>query len=177
MSGYIEIIIGNMFSGKTTKLLKRYKFFKIAGKKCVIIKYHLDTRYSTTGIATHDMLVNEKDVISLENLSDLKNVNEFDVILVDEGQFFKNIVEFAEKWANMGKIVVVCGLDGDFKREKFGDLTDLIPKAEKVKKIAGICGMCKTGGAAFTKKKDEKCEKNIGGSDLYISVCRECYFK
>lgn len=99
----------------------------------------------------------------------------YDVIGIDEGQFFPDIVEFAELAANSGKIVIVSSLGGTFHRGVFSKVLELIPKCEKIKKLAAICRICKQS-ASFTFRmaaKDDKCM--IGGADKYMPVCRECH--
>jgi thymidine kinase len=182
MEGSIKIIIGCMFSGKTTELLKQYKKYTKLEKKCKIIKYLNDTRYSKTGIATHDLLVQEKDVICCGNkLKDIENlIKDIDVILIDEGQFYEDIVEFADNLANKGKIIIVVALDGTFERKPFGKIHELIPKSESVKKLYSICGVCHKQKAHFSKLKNIVNNNNtnniiIGGDEKYIATCRKCY--
>lgn len=181
MQNYIEIIIGPMFSNKSSLLIKRYHKFKIMGKKPIILKYIHDNRYTDIGISTHDKIVQTQDIrIIQSNILSLDPAEFYnhDVVLIDEGQFFLNIVDFAEKFANLGKIIIVAGLDGNFKREKFNNLIDLIPKAEFVKKLHAICEFCKTNKASFTMRTSADLEiEKIGGKELYVPTCRICYHK
>ena len=98
-----------------------------------------------------------------------------DVIAVDEGQFFEDIVEYVDRWANMGKIVIVSALDGTFKREGFHNILDLVPKSEVVTKLSAVCKMC-GNDAFFTQRLGTDTRIHlVGGEDLYIPVCRGCY--
>ena len=177
--GSIEVIFGPMFSSKTSTLLKRYRKYKLLNKKCLLIKYSNDTRYNKTGISTHDLNVQQNDVVQSNNrLFDLKEECEkVDMIGIDEGQFYSDIVEFCDYFANLGKIVVVAALDGNFLREPFNDILRLIPISEKIRKKSAVCGVCKDKYASFTMKKikDDGNIEVIGGSDIYSPVCRNCY--
>lgn len=181
-SGYIELILGGMFCGKTSELLRIFRKHKQLQRKCIIIKYSKDTRYSTTGISTHDLIVQSEDVYtSGKNLSEIYDkCKGCDVVCIDEGQFYPDLPEFAEKLANEGKIVVIAGLDGTFNRDPFGRILEVIPKAEKVKKLHGICSICRKRDACFSKLRSDIIVKGvelIGGAEKYIAVCRKCYFE
>lgn len=176
--GSIEVIYGPMFSSKTSTLLKRYRKYKLQGLNCLLIKYCEDTRYDKTGISTHDLNVQQEDVVQANsNLFNLKDkCLEVDMIGIDEGQFYNDIVEFCDYFANLGKVVVVAALDGNFLREPFNDILRLVPISEKIKKKSAVCSVCKGKDAYFTMKivKDDMIEV-IGGSDIYSPVCRDCY--
>lgn len=174
-AGHIEVILGPMFSGKTTELIRRIRRYTIAKKRCLQIKYKADTRYSEECASTHD-----KQMIAAKSCTYLKEaenlLENYDVIGIDEGQFFQDVVSFAEEAANKGKIVIVSALDGTFKREAFGSILDLIPIAEKVTKLNAVCMLC-CQEASFTKRlSEETAIEVIGGSDKYIAVCRSCFF-
>lgn len=177
--GSIEVIFGPMFSSKTSTLLKRYRKYKLLNKKCLLIKYSKDTRYNKTGISTHDLNVQQTDVVqSSGKLFNLKTeCEQVDMIGIDEGQFYSDIVEFCDYFANLGKIVVVAALDGNYLREPFNDILRLIPISEKIRKKSAVCGVCKDNNASFTMKKikDNDNIEVIGGSDIYSPVCRDCY--
>jgi thymidine kinase len=107
-----------------------------------------------------------------------KQINESDVILVNEGQFFRDIVEFAtEMVEKRHKKIYICGLDGDFKREKIGKLLDLVPVCDKVTKLRALCGRCKDGTRApFSFRNTSSTEQVlIGADDIYVPLCRMCY--
>jgi thymidine kinase len=182
MEGRIELIIGPMFSGKTSELIRRIHRCHFAEQKFICIKYMSDKRYSESLISTHPTKINELKnsqvkAIPTTNLFDVTNLDKYDVIGIDEGQFFSDIVEFAEKMADSGKRVIISALDGTFERKPFGKINELIPKCDTVDKLQAIC-MTKgcRNDAPFTKRIIDSDEVNIiGGSDIYMSVCRKCY--
>ena len=181
-SGYLELILGCMFSGKTSALIEIYKQNLLCKKKCLVVNYIGDKRYSDNKMSTHDK--NEIPCIFTEKLFDLENSDnpEFnpdanDVILINEGQFFPDILGFVNKYLNeKNKKIYICGLDGDYKQEKFGNLLDLIPMADSYRKIKALCINCKNGTrASFTHRLSKETKQTLIGSDEYIPVCRECY--
>jgi len=174
--GQIQLILGPMFSGKSTELMRRIKRYQVATRKCLAVKYAKDKRYSDCDLAAHDGQTIA--AIQAEELQTLLNVaDDFDVIGIDEGQFFPDVVEFADELANRGKTVVIAALDGDFKRKNFNRILELVPLAEHVVKLNAVCMVC-AGDAAFTKRisKDDRIEV-IGGSEMYMATCRECHAK
>jgi len=164
-----------MFSGKTTELLRRIRRYTIAKRKCLVIKYNKDTRYDAECAATHDRQTEK--AISAGILSDVPTaaLSSADVVGIDEGQFFSDVVEFSEKMANQGKVVIVAALDGTFERKPFGAILGLIPLAEQVIKLSAVCMLCNEE-AAFTKRLSSETKVEvIGGQDKYISTCRRCF--
>lgn len=173
--GQIQVILGPMFSGKSTELMRRIRRYQIADQDCLVIKYAKDTRYSKEFVSTHDHQT--IPAIKATKLLSIKTVGQFSVIGVDEGQFFDDIVEFCEAMANCGKIVVVAALDGTFERKPFGSILNLIPLSESVVKLSAVCNTC-FREAAFTKRISEETEVEvIGGCDKYLAVCRRCFYK
>jgi len=178
--GKINLITGCMFSGKTSELQSRYNKYRIAGKKCIVIKHCIDNRYSSTKdtfVVTHDG--KKINAISCNLLNDLTNIiTEYDVICIDEIQFFSDAVEICEKWANeFGKIIETSGLNGDHKREPFEIISNLIPCCETIEFKRAVCKY--TGkSASFTKRLIESKEQIIvGGEDMYQSVDRITHMK
>lgn len=179
-AGYLEIILGPMWSGKTSALLKIYRQYSFCKSKICVINYEADTRYSRTMLSTHD-----KEMIpcilgvSMEEI--MKNhkdeIENSDVILINEGQFFSDIVPFTIKMVEEErKKVYICGLDGDFKRDKIGNLLDLIPVCDKMTKLHALCSMCKDGTLApFTFRSTCETEQVLIGNDIYMPLCRSCY--
>jgi len=172
--GHIEIVFGPMFSGKTTELLRRIKRYQVANYSCLVIKYEKDTRYDSNAVATHDRQTFE--AISCSKLSDIADIaRQFEVIGVDEGQFFPDTLTFCEEMANLKKIVVVAALDGDFQRQGFGNILNLVPLAENVIKLNAVCMHCYQE-AAFTKRlSNDTAREVIGGADKYMAACRDCH--
>lgn len=175
-NGYLKIIAGCMFSGKTTYIIGETKKWLSIGKKVLTINYHLDKRYSDNKIVSHDnygidcMMLDE-----LESLQD--NIKLYDVIIVNEAQFFSDLKKNVSKWVDIyKKIVVLSGLDGDFKRNKFGELLDLIPHCDEYHKIKAYCSICKNGTPALFSLKLTDSEKLIEiGTEQYMPVCRKHY--
>jgi thymidine kinase len=180
---YLELIIGPMFSGKTSHLIYLSKLYKIANKSVCVINYHEDKRYSETKLSNHDNVSVECIFTeTLESLDIQKISSTYDVILINEGQFFKDLYEttiaFVEKH---NKIVYISGLDGTFKREPFKNnaILQLIPLCDNVVKKHAICKRCRDGTNAIFSHRitDNKDEKIIGGYDQYLPVCRKCYLE
>ncbi|XP_013869453.1 thymidine kinase, cytosolic [Austrofundulus limnaeus] len=172
--GQIQVIFGPMFSGKSTELMRRVRRFQVAQYKCLVVKYAKDTRYSDSGMATHDQ--NTMEAMPATCLGDVRSVAlKACVIGIDEGQFFPDTVEFCEEMANLGKTIIVAALDGTFQRKPFGNILNLIPLAESVVKLHAVCMQCYKD-AAYTKRIGaEKEVEVIGGADKYQAVCRKCY--
>lgn len=172
--GQIQLIIGPMFSGKTTELMRRLKRYEVANHKCLIVKYAGDTRYDEENISTHDRQA--MAAVKATSLSNLKSASsDFRVIGIDEGQFFPDIVEFAEYMADAGKVVVIAALDGTYQRQGFPSILTLVPLSESVIKLSAVCMVC-YAEAAYTKRRGQEKEVEvIGGTDKYMAVCRTCY--
>ena len=102
-----------------------------------------------------------------------------DVILINEGQFFEDLVETVIEMVDVHKKQVhICGLDGDFRRQRFGTLLDLIPYSDKVEKLTAFCGICKDGTpAVFSHRVSNESAQVVIGSDNYMPLCRSCYPK
>lgn len=178
--GYLKIILGCMFSGKTSKLITIYKKNLIAEINTCIINYIDDTRYDAEKMSTHDGVkvkcIRSRHLMSVfDNDSGLLENNK--VIIINEGQFFGDLYETV-RWlvGTKDKDVYVGGLDGDYKMEKFGSILDLIPLCNEVEKLNAVCASCK-GDASFTKRIITEAGEQvlIGGSDIYIPVCRDCH--
>ena len=176
-TGKIHLILGPMYSGKTTELLRLYRRYYLAGKKCLLIKHKADTRYDSEYIVTHD---NQKyKAINTEKLRDIiqvKDVTEAEVLCIDEIQFYDDAAEVCDLLANYGKIVIASGLNGDFKREPFEQISLLLPKVDDLSFIRAIC--THTGKEApFSRRiSNEKEVKVIGGSEKYVATSRLSYY-
>ena len=175
LEGHIQVIFGPMFSGKTTELMRRIRRYTHAKKRCQVIKYKKDTRYDDECASTHDLQKCEaRGCNVLSELSDA-SLMDLDVIGIDEGQFFTDIVAFADKWASLGKVVIIGALDATFERKPFGRILNLIPVAEQVLKLNAVCMLCHRD-ASFTKRiGKETAVEVIGGADKYLSTCRACF--
>lgn len=173
-TGRIEVIIGPMFSGKSTELLRRLKRYRAAGVPFVLLKWRADNRYATDEVHTHDH--DSMPALSVDSIEGARAVLEEPMVVgIDEGQFFGDLLVMCEELANAGKVVIVAALDGTFERRPFEQVAALVSRAERVEKLSAICSRC-AAPAAFTKRL---CGGNaliaIGGSESYKAVCRGCW--
>ena len=193
--GYLEIILGPMYSGKTSKILELYKQYNFCNISVIVINHSLDTRYHTTLLSNHDKIMipciqtnklkdiwqNNQNFIDSGNFIHSKTYKllmNSDVILINEGQFFEDLYEIVIDMLKCNKKIYVCGLDGDFERKKFGQILDLIPMCDKVTKLKSLCALCKNGTLGiFSMRLTQDKQQTLVGSDNYIPVCRNCYNK
>ena len=174
---YLELIVGPMFSGKTSELIKIYEEKKTAGESVFAINYDKDTRYGDDKIVSHD----QKSIYSI-NLASLSEVNtdhavafnKADWIFINEAQFFKDLKPWMlRNLQNSNKNFILCGLDSDFKREKFGELLDLLPHADKITKLYGTCHYC-NNKSLYTHRLSNEVEQEVIGVKNYVPICRSC---
>lgn len=174
-TGWIEVISGSMFSGKTEELIRRLRRAQIAKQTVAIFKLRLDERFSKSEIVSHSKLrIPSTPVHSAQEI--LGHADEADVIGIDEAQFFEpEIVDVAKELASRGKRVVVAGLDKDYRGEPFGALPELMAEAEYVTKTLAICMQCGEP-ANFTQRLTSDDRRIlIGETDIYEARCRKCY--
>ena len=155
-NGSLSLIIGPMFSGKSTKGLEILNRYESIGKSILTITHIIDKRYGIDVISNHNLV--QKKCISLEHLMSVVNKSEYinsEIVFIEESQFFSDLIEFVKKAVDIDcKNVIVIGLSGDFKREKFGNILDLIPIADYVEKLSAYCKLCSDCTLAhFTQKK------------------------
>jgi len=174
-SAYLELIIGPMFSGKTSRLVDIYKQCKFCNIPVSVINHSIDIRYHDTMLSTHDKVM--IPCIKTNTISEiLDKLDEAQVIIINEGQFFDDLYTTVVSLLLKGKKIYVGGLDGDFERKKFGQILDLIPVCDKVTKLTSLCSICKDGKPGiFSKRLTMETAQTIVGSDIYIPVCRTCY--
>lgn len=176
--GQLHMILGCMFSGKTSELLRIYDRYIIAGRKCMLIKYEKDIRYDSNCIATHNGL-REKSYKCNFLASLDKYIGDYDIILIDEIQFYKDAILFCEKWTVVdNKIVYVSGLNGTYNRLPFEVISMLLPLADSVKMYSAVCR--NNGNNAIYSKRLDTMDTNIeslGAADKYEAVDRDTYFK
>jgi len=168
----LKIIMGNMFSGKTSELVRRLKRYEVIGKSILVINSSKDTRCLEHVLRTHDNM--KFDCVKTNNLDEL-NYDKVDVIAIDEAQFFIGLRQFVKKALVHGKTVLLTGLDGDYKQEKIGEILDCVPLADKVFKLTAMCMECMDGThGPFTKRivNSDKVEL-VGGKEMYMAVCRK----
>jgi thymidine kinase len=168
----LHIIMGNMFSGKTTETIRRLKRYKVIGKNIMVINSQKDTRSIEDVLRTHDNVTFR--CVKTNDLS-LVNIDDADIIAIDEAQFFTGLKRFVEKALEVNKTVMLAGLDGDYKQRKFGELLDCIPLADEVTKLSAMCMDCMDGTPGPFTKRTVKCDKLelVGGVDMYKAVCRK----
>ena len=180
--GWIEVICGCMFAGKTEELIRRINVLSYARKNILVFKPKIDDRYSTTEIASHAGSKVPCIVIS-EAKEILNHVNyDTDVVAIDEVQFFdEDVVDICEYLADSGLRVMVAGLDKDFRGEPFGVLPDLLTRAEFVTKLTAVCAKC---GAPATRTQRITNGKPasfndpivlVGAKEAYEPRCRHCH--
>lgn len=173
----LKLIIGCMFSGKSTELIRRIRRFQSIGKRVCVINHEADAR-TDDKVQTH--YGDNVKAMKMDHLLDFVNSMEdvYDVICIDEGQFFDDLYASVMYLVDVcGIPVIVAGLNGDYRREPFGDMLKLFVKADDVMFCKAYCGMCKDGTlAAFTKRlTDSHVLVDVGSSDKYVAVCRKCY--
>lgn len=174
--GYLEIIVGPMYSGKTSKLIEIYKQCIFCNISVTVINHEIDNRYDEHLLSNHNEI--KIPCIKTNKLMSIfeRIISDSDVVLINEGQFFLDLEEFIKLLLSHNKKVFVCGLDGDFERKKFGQILDLIPLCDKITKLTSLCGLCKNGTPGiFSKRITQEKEQTIVGSDNYIPVCRKCF--
>ena len=175
--GYIEVICGSMFSGKTEELIRRMKRAQFANLKVEIFKPSIDVRYSEEEVVSHDSnAIQSTPVESAQNI--LLMTSDVDVVGIDEAQFFdESIIDVCRELANRGVRVIVAGLDMDFLGKPFGPMPALMAIAEYVDKVHAICVHC--GNPAQHSHRLAKSEKLVmlGEKDTYEPVCRHCFLR
>jgi len=177
--GWIELIIGPMFSGKTEELMMRLRRALIAKQQVLVFKPIIDNRYSVNSVTSHNQLQFEATPIAtagqiLEQIASLKS--KIDIIGIDEAQFFSDdLIGVCETLANQGYRVIVSGLDSDYRKEPFGPIPRLAVIAEFVIKKQAICFNCGEL-ASFTKRISGGQEQvEVGGTEKYQASCRRCF--
>jgi len=178
--GYLELILGPMFSGKTSTLKKIYDQCIYCNIPIMVINYEADNRYCDASfMSTHDrvMIPCIKGVSISEILEKNKEkVDESEVILINEGQFFEDIHTVVHLVENLHKRVYICGLDGDFKKNKIGSLLDLIPHCDNVYKLKSLCSECRDGKSGlFSYRITDETQQVVIGVENYKPVCRACF--
>lgn len=179
MPNKIRLITGPMFSGKTSFLVSSYNKYVIGKKKTCVINYSKNQRYCAEQknvLLTHDL----RDLpvtFSVEKLNDIDedSLKEYSVIIIDEGQFFTDLLSFCQRISN--KEIVVAGLSSTFERKPFDSICSLLAEADEVISLKAVCLIC-GHDAMFSKRKvEDNRQELIGGSEFYEPRCRECWSK
>lgn len=180
----IDIIMAPMLTGKTTEVVRRLVIYHEMGMKVLYVNSNKDTR-SKDAFSTHNCTLTSIpfDAIKVSDLTTL-DVEKYEVIAIDEASFFSNLKETVLRWVEkQNKIVIVAGLNGDFQRQPFGEINDLVPYCDSITKLTAFCVNCKNTKnvirpAHFTKRTVKSDEKVlVGGKELYIPVCRKCFIE
>lgn len=181
--GWLELICGSMFSGKTEELLRRIRRTQIARKKIQTFKPRIDDRYGLGRVASHNG-VSHDDVHVVADAAELLRLVDADteVVAIDEVQFFDAaIADVCDELANQGKRVIVAGLDQDFRGEAFGPMPELLARAERVSKLHAICVVCGASASRTQRLIDGRPARYddpiilVGGSESYEARCRSCH--
>jgi thymidine kinase len=174
-TGWIEVIAGCMFSGKTEELIRRIRRAQIARQTVAIFKPRIDTRYSSDHIVSHSDVKIESTVVD-RPADILRLAKDAQVVGIDEGQFFDlTLVEVAEELANNGKRVVIAGLDQDYLGKPFDPIPQLLAVAEYITKTLAICVVC--GNPADRTQRISSASERVlvGAKDAYEARCRRCF--
>lgn len=186
----LDIIIGAMYSGKTTEIMRRLNIFQEMGYKCLYINSILDTRNEEV-LSTHNpslkVTKTKVDMIKYNVLpTNIESISQYDVIGIDEAQFIPNLKDTVLKYVEeFGKKVIIGGLNGDFQRNKFGEVIDLIPYCDQIIKLQPFCLPCskkdrKMIPALFSKRIIQGGDTQqvlIGALEAYVPACRKCYLE
>ncbi|MBO5732129.1 MAG: thymidine kinase [Alistipes sp.] len=173
--GWIEVICGSMFSGKTEELIRRMKRAQFANLKVEIFKPSIDVRYSEQEVVSHDAnAIQSTPVESAQNI--LLMASDVDVVGIDEAQFFDaGIVDVCRELANSGVRVIVAGLDMDYMGKPFGPMPALMATAEYVTKVHAICVRCGDLAHHSHRLTAEDKQVVLGAHDTYQPICRHCF--
>lgn len=188
--GKLELVIGTMFSGKTSFMLSKIAFFADLGFKILYVNIEFDNR-SEDSFSTHNSFLNSKEYTKKGDINKnvkmikskyLTNIDfeNYDIVLIDEAHFFGDLVETVKNLLNKKIYVIVGSLIGDFEGNKFGNAIDLIPICDEIHRLQAYCAICaknkKCRAAIYSKRLSECTEKvEIGGSEKYVPVCRIHY--
>jgi thymidine kinase len=175
-TGWIEVICGSMFSGKTEELIRRIHRAEYAKQEIQVFKPELDNRYAKDFIVSHSQFKAPSETVkkAMEILKLVKDATE--VVAIDEAQFFDHdIVEVCNTLANNGKRVIVAGLDQDYQGKPFGSIPKLLAIAEYVTKLMAICMKCGNPANRTQRLVASKKQVLVGSSDKYEARCRHCH--
>ena len=184
-NGYLELILGCMWSGKSTKLLALYKKYKLSECNPIIINYS-EIKNDANVMSTHDnqtvdcLYVSKlSDIFDHHNPTTSSSIDNNKALLINEGQFFPDICEWSSYMVNKKqKIIHIAALDGDFKTKGFNTILNLLPQADSFQKLTAICTICKDGTPAiFTHRTSDNTERILFDASEYTPLCRKCYNK
>ena len=175
-AGWIEVIVGSMFSGKSEELIRRLRRAQIARQKVQVFKPKIDNRYSIEQIASHSGMTHiSKPVMTAEEMMSQME-NDTQVVGIDEGQFFDSeIVNAVNKMADSGRRVIVAGLDQDYTGKPFEPMPQLLSIAEFITKTHAICVKCGATANYSQRTVESEARVEVGASDKYEARCRKCF--
>jgi len=174
-SGWIEVITGSMFSGKTEELIRRMRRAEIAKMNTCLFKPFIDNRYSSKHVVSHNQSKLESIIVKTPN-EIIKHSKKMDVIGIDEAQFFNNnIIDVCKNLANRKIRVIVAGLDTDYRGLPFGSIADLMCEADYLDKLRAICVVCGNPGSYSQRTNSNSEQVLIGETDIYEARCRNCF--
>ena len=174
-SGWIEVICGSMFSGKTEELIRRIRRAEIAKMNTIIFKPQIDDRYSSSHVVSHNQSKLASKLVK-NSQEILDESSKMDVIGIDEAQFFDDdIVKVCQSLANDNKRVVVAGLDTDYRGVPFGPMPQLMCEADYLDKLRAICVQCGNPATYTQRTSEEAGQVVIGELDKYEARCRNCF--
>ncbi len=173
--GWIEVICGSMFSGKTEELIRRLKRAEIAKLKTAIFKPHIDDRYSVEHIVSHNAM--KLPSIAVQTAQEiLEQVGDAVVVGIDEAQFFgMELVDVCQTLANQGRRVIVAGLDQDFTGKPFEPIPQLLAVAEDIHKTLAICVKCGNPANRTQRLSHDAARVVVGATGIYDARCRFCH--
>lgn len=174
-SGWIEVICGSMFSGKTEELIRRLKRAKIANQKIEIFKPRIDNRFDENNVVSHDLnTILSIPILHSSKIMDL--VEGVSVVGIDEAQFFDlELTDVCQQLALKGIRVIVAGLDMDYLGNPFGPMPNLLAVAEYITKVHAICSHCGNLATHSYRLIDNSSKVYLGAKDQYEPRCRTCY--
>lgn len=174
-TGWIEVIVGSMYSGKTEELIRRLRRAQIARQTVGIFKPRIDDRYGRDHIVSHsDQRIPSRSVGTARDI--LRHAHEAQVIGIDEGQFLgRDLLRVCERLARAGKRVIVAGLDQDYRGRPFEPMPELLAVAEYITKTLAICMVCGQPANRTYRKVKRGGRVVVGGTDLYEARCRRCF--
>ena len=178
-NGYLMLILGPMFSGKSTKLIQFINKYKTLNKKMLIIKPSIDNRYTTSSnICTHDMQTQSCKCIDHDKLNYIFSEDEYNnsqIIIIEEGQFFENLFEIINQMLTNKKTIFISALNGDSNQQLFGEIYKLIPICDNIEFLQALCLDCSDGTPAIFSKRlnnNNTDQVLVAGANEYKAVCR-----
>ena len=174
-NGWIEVICGSMFSGKTVELIRRLRRAEFANQELILFKPKIDNRYSKKNVVSHSG--NAFEGVLVEKASEiLRHINEHKVVAIDEAQFFDDeIVSVCKTLSGQGIRVILAGLDMDYTGKPFGPMPNLLSVAEYVTKVHAICVSCGNLAQFSHRTVEDKSQVLVGAVEKYQPLCRACF--